>query len=349
MADNQTGYNATEAATILLKDYRERRQAFHAFDDYDRAMSDMRHTTSARIHGLNEPLKTIAARLLSITDKAFFLFQVCEWKLDYLAEALIHAIDAKNPLALANNARALVEHLAALAAIVQELERLEDGLLGQGQEKAINDALGKAEKFIYRSFYGKSPKLTNNKNEQALHVNDCLKALKREVADIEDVYDFLCEYVHPNHGSNLLVSTGQLGSGRLNPPEDFHRETLDRLRRYCSLCMLFLSEHGIQYGSVFVRLQGLLELCFSPGVKVAKVFSTKSAQPRGDGESKDTAYFFPKARTAMEAIKLAYEFLEKEGYNVQKREIGGFVDGFIYDVYTTNKGMVWFKAPKIKS
>lgn len=348
MADNQTDYNAAEAATILLRDYRERRQAFHAFDDYDKAMSNMRHTASAKIDKLDEPLKTIATKLFSITDKGFFLFQVCEWKLDYLAEALIHAIDAKNPLALANNARALVEHLAALVAIVEELELLEISLRGQGQEKAINDALGKTEKFIHRGFYGKSPKLTNDKNEQALHVNDCLRALKKEVADIEDVYDFLCEYVHPNHGSNLLVSTGELGSGRLNPPEEFHRETLDRLRRYCSLCMLFLREGGVQHGSVFIRLQDLLELSFSPNAKVANVFSIKAPQPEGDGKSRDTAFFFPKARTTMEEIKLSHEFLGNEGYNIQKRENGGVTDEFIYDVYTTDKGTVWFKVTLMK-
>lgn len=348
MADNQPDYNAAEAATILLKDFRERRQAFHALDDYDKAMTRMRNTASVKIEKLDEPLKTIATRLFSTTEKGFFLCQVCEWKLDYLAEALIYAIDAKNPLALANNTRALVEHLAALVAIVEELEKLENSLRGQGQEKAINDALGKAEKFIHRGFYGKSPKLTNDKNEQALYVNDCLRALKKEVADIEDIYDFLCEYVHPNYGSNLLVSTGQLGSGRLNPPEEFHRETLDRMRRYCSLCMLFLRKHVIQHCGVFIRLQDLLELCFIRGAKVTNVFSIKAPKPEGDGKSRDTAFFFPKARTPMEAMNLGDEFLEKEGYKVQKRVNSGVIDGFIYDVYTTDKGTVWFKVPMTK-
>jgi len=349
MAGNQPHYNAAEAATFLLKEYRKQQQAFHAFDDYDKVMAHMRSTASAKIEKLDEPLKTIATRLLSITDKGFFLFHVCGWKLDYLAEALIHAIDAKNPLALANNARALVEHLAALVAIVEELGQLEISLRGQGQEKAINDALGKAEKFIHRGFYGKSPKLTNDKNEQAHHVNDYVKALKKEVAGIEDVYDFLCEYVHPNYGSNLLVSSGQLSSGRLNPPEEFHRETLDRLRGYCSLCMLFLKKRGNQHGAVFIRLQDLLELCFGRGAKLTSVFSLKASTPEGDGKSGDTAFFFPKARTSMEAIRMCNGYLEKEGYKegykVHKRENHGVADGFVYNVYTTDKGTVWFKNP----
>jgi hypothetical protein len=222
-------------------------------------------------------------------------------------------------------------------------------LRGQGQEKAINEALGKTEKFIYRSFYGKSPKLTDDKNEQAIHVNDFLKALKKDISDIEEVYDFLCEYVHPNYGSNLLVSTGQLGRGRLKPPEDFHRETLDNIQRYCSLFMLFLREQGIEHDYVFIKLQNLLELCFRQGVKVTNVFSRKLHEPQGDGKSRRTAFFFPKARTAIEAVNLSYEFLRNGGYSVQKRENGGLTDRFVYDIYTTNKGMVWFKIPMMKS
>lgn len=348
MTESHTNYNATEAAIVLLNDYRQRRQEFHAFDDYDQAMKQMRKSASGKIEALKEPLKSIASRLFSITDKGFFLFQVCELKLDYIAEAIIHAIEAKNPIALANSARALVEHLAALIATVKELEKLQERLHGQGQEKAIHQAMEKAETFVHRAYYGKSPKVTSETREQALHVNDCLKALKEEVADIEDVYDFLCEYVHPNYGSNALVSTGQLASGRLNPPEEFHRETLDRLRRYCSLCMLFLKERGVEHGSIFIKLQNSFELCLARGASVNNVFAIKVPKPDGDGKSKETAYFFRKARTALEAITLCYEFLEKEGYKVQGRQNGGFGDGVIYDLYDTDKGKIWFKVPSIQ-
>lgn len=339
------GYNAAEAAIVLLTDYRERQQDFHAFDDYDKAMQQMRESASKKVDALEEPLKSIASRLFSITDKGFFLFQVCEWKIDYIAEALIHAIEAKNPIALANNARALVEHLAALVMIVKDLEKLLERLHGQGQEKAIYQAIEKAETFIHRAYYGKSPKVATETDEQALHVNDCLKALKEEVADIEDVYDFLCEYVHPNHGSNALVSTGRIASGRLNPPEDFHRETLDRLRRYCSLCMLFLKERGVEHGSVFIKLQNAFELCLAKGARVNNIFAIKAPKPDGDGKTKETAFYFRKARTTLEAITLCYEFLEKEGYKVRGRQNGGITNGVVYDVYETNQGDIWFKVP----
>ncbi|SDO86800.1 hypothetical protein SAMN04487957_1145 [Halomonas shengliensis] len=349
MGDSNVNFNAAENAILLLKDFRERRAAFQAFDEYDKAMSQMRTNATEKIDKLEEPLKSIAFRLFSIADKGFFLFQVCEWKIDYLCEALIHAIEAKNPISLANNARALVEHLATLVAIAKELEKLQERLRGQGQEKAIFKAIETAETFIYRAYYGKSPKVATESNEQALHVNDCLKTLKEEVSDIEDVYDFLCEYVHPNHGSNALVSTGQLASGRLNPPEAYHRETLDRLRRYCTLCMLFLRDRGVEHGTIFVKINNLFELCCARGAKISNVFSIKAPNPDGNGKSKETAYFFRKARTAFEAMSLCYEFLEKEGYEVRGRQSGGFGHGVIYDIYNTDKGKVWFKVPTIQS
>lgn len=348
MGENGSHYNATESATILLKAYRERRQGFHSFDDYDQRMAHMRSSATAKIAKLDEPLKTIASRLFNVTDKGFFLLEVCEWKLDYLAEALLQSIDAKNPLGLANNARALVEHLAALVALIKELERLEGSLRGQADAGSMDVALTKVEKFIHRGYYGKSPKLTSDKNEQALSVNDCLLALKEDVVNIIGVYDFLCEYVHPNYGSNLLVSTGELGIGQLNPPEDFHRETLDRLRRCCSYCMLYLEQRVVTRAVVFSRLQALLELCFSPGAKVSNAFSIRASTPKGDGKSQETAFWFPKARTPMEAVGLCYAFLEKEGYEVRRQELHGFTDEFCYDVYTTDKGTVWFKLPKIE-
>lgn len=349
MTDAHTNYDATEAAIILLKDFRKRRKKFHVFNDYDRVMNQMRTSASGKIATLEEPIRSIASRLFSIADKGFFLLQVCNWKIDYLAEALIHAIEAKNPISLANNTRALVEHLAALVMIAKELEKLHERLQGQGQEQAIYQAMEKAEMFIHRAYYGKSTKVAIETSERAIHVNDCLKALKEEMPDIEDVYDFLCEYVHPNQGSNALVSTGQLASGRLNPPEEFHRETLDHLRRYCSLCMLFLRERGMEHGAIVIKLQNSFELCLARGAKVNNVFAIKAPKPDGDGKSKETAYFFRKARTAIEAIGLCYEFLEKEGYEIQSRQNGGLGDGFVYDVYKTDKGTIWFKVPTIQA
>jgi hypothetical protein len=335
--------NATQDALLLLNDFRKRRNNFLGFNDYDRAMNQLRATVSVESAKLREPLRTIASRLFSVADGVFFLFHVCAWKIDYIAEALIHAIEAKNPIALANNTRALVEHLAALVAISNELEELETKLPGQNTEKAIDGLIKRAEVFMHRAYYGKSGKVSGKKEDQALHVNDCLEALTKEAPDIEEVYAFLCEYVHPNYGSNLLVSSGQLAAGRLVPPEEFHREVLDRLKGYCSMSMLLLRDRQLAQFGALIRLQGLVELCFVTGANVNNVFAIKPPKPHGDGKSRETAFFFKNARTPAEALGLCYEFLAKEKIQVQSRQSGGFSDGAIYDEFATDKGRIWFK------
>ena len=349
MKINEPNHTATEALKMLLEDYRQRREAFSVYSDYDAIMHKMRSSYGAKINTLDEPLKSIAQQLFDVADQGFFLFQVIEWKIDYLASALLHAIDTSNPLSLANNARALIEHIASLTGIGAELDRLERSLKGQQSEKIIKKSLGRTKSYLNRAYYGRSPKIEKEKSKQAPHINVSLKVFEKEVPNIKEIYDFLNEYVHPNYGSNILVSSGTISSGRLNPPEDFHRDTLDKLRRICSYCMIYLKDQAEGYLSAPIRLQGLLDHCFVRGAKLTNVFSVKAAKPKGDGKSQKTAFYFPKARTAQEAIKLTYEYFESEGYELTgMKEIGGIEQDYICDIHHTNKGKVWVKIPQIK-
>lgn len=340
---------ATEALVLLLNDFRERKKKFTAICDYDGSMKQMREKFNQQIETISNPLREVAKKLFEIADQSFFLIQVVEWKIDYLADALIHAIKSENPISLANNARALVEHVATLAGIGSEIDCLEESLKGQQSESKIQKALERATSNLRKAYYGKSPKMSEGKGDKAIHINDSLKILSKDVKNIEELYDFLCEYVHPNYGSNLLVSTGKLAGGSLKPPEEFHRETLDKLRRICSYCMIYLNDEVSGHLASPIRLQALIDRFFVRGVKLQNVFAIKEAKPKGDGKSKLTAYHFPKARTPQEAIQLTSQFLESEGYKLTgKKEVGGIEDGHIFDVHHTSKGKVWVKIPLMK-
>jgi len=341
----ENGENNTADEVIrLLKDYRERREKFRISDEYDEAMAGMRGSARSKIEKLDEPLKKIASRLFDIIDRGFFLYQVCDWKLDYLAAASIQSIESKNPLALANCVRALLEHLAAMLALVEKLKILEKGIHGQGNERKINELFEKAEKFIHRSYYGcRDGK--GESSEEAFHINDYLKVLNEKEAVIKEEYDFLCEYVHPNYGSNTLVSSGDIASGRLNPPEAYNIDTLNRLRRCCSICMTILRDGRVEHAVVFIRLQSVLENCFSAHASVTTAFTQKHPTPQGDGKSRETAYHFPRARNASEAVEWSYDFLKKQGVFIREKYLGDITTDFIYDVFVTDNGSVWFKIP----
>lgn len=342
-------YTATEALELLLSDFRERKKTFRAICNYDDSMMQMRRKYRQQIENITDPLKSVAENLFKISDQTFFLFQVIEWKIDYLAEGLLHSIQSRNPLSLAINARSLVEHIATIALVGSKINQLEEALRGQQSEATIMKELERGKKFLNQAYYGKSPKVAGEKEVKSIHINDSLKVLSQEIKNIEEIYDFLCEYVHPNYGSNLLVSTGKLASGKLNPPEEFHRETLDKLRRICSYCMLYLREEVTGHLASPIRIQALIDRCFTRGVTLQNVFSIKEAKPVGDGKSKETAYYFPKARTPQEAIQLTYQYLQSEGYDLSGiKEIGGIEDGYIYDIHHTDKGKIWVKIPQLK-
>lgn len=338
-------FTASEGLELLLNDFRSKRTKLNFLRNYDEATEESRKNTTHKIEQLNEPVKSIASSLFKIQDEAFFLIQVILWKVDYLCEGLQHALKVKNPLSLANNARSLVEHIATLSTIGRELSKLEHNLKGQQSEKKIREALTKTEKLIHRAYYGQSSKGTKPKHH-SIHINDSLNELKQEIGNIDEIYGTLCEYVHPNHGSNRLVSSGNIASGKLNPPEEFNRDILDQLRRICAYCLIYLNDQGLDHSNAPLRLQVLLDLCYVQGAKLNTVFAIKQANATGDGKSKETALYFKKARTATEAIEMTYTYFEDNGYKLKgSKSIGAMEGGYIYDVHSTNKGKVWVKIP----
>ncbi|MEZ5326650.1 MAG: hypothetical protein R3F19_16505 [Verrucomicrobiales bacterium] len=342
-------YTAKEGLMILVRDFRDRQQKFEYLNDYDAAMQNARERNLEKSAGLQEPLKSIAQKIFDICDQTHFFFHVLHWKIDYLAEGLEHALKVENPMSLANNARSLVEHIATFSTVGQRIAKLESDLEGQQSENKIVEALNGAQAYLRRAYYGRSPKLCSDGDDAAIHVNDSLRDLKKDIPNIDEIYDFLCEFVHPNYGSNQLISSGDLASGQLKPSEEFNREILDKLRGACSLSFIYLRENIRNHLLAPARLQGTLDLCFVRGAKLNNVFGKKSPKPVGDGKSKETAYFFPKARTAMEAIKLTYEFFASEGFErTGMKRIGSVEESFIYDVHETNKGDIWVKIPMSK-
>jgi hypothetical protein len=94
-------------------------------------------------------------------------------------------------------------------------------------------------------------------------------------------------------------------------------------------------KHIYHVSSVLVILPPLL----------SKVFSPKTATSARDVSSRETAISFPKARTALEAIEFSQLFIADRGYGPCPRTTGGINGGFIYDVYSTQDGPLWFKVP----
>src|SRR5947209_5457716 len=106
--------------------------------------------------------------------------------------------------------------------------------------------------------------LQQSETHKRFHVNDFIRSLQKRVADIADTYDYLCDFVHPNYGSNLLVSTGTLGYGRLDPSVDTHAE---HLIRGCTCALRALTEIedlARSIGAALIRLDNYVVIAMMP-------------------------------------------------------------------------------------
>ncbi len=348
-ANPANDYTAKEALLVLIGDFLKRQQAQAQFADYDNVMQQMRSRHAERSASLQPSLKKVADELFSTADNTFFIFHILTWKIYYLAEGIQKAVESANPVSLANNSRALLEHIATFSAVGQEIERLEADIVGQQSEDKILTIISKAQDHLKRTYYGARTKSEAVNSVSAIHINDSMKALRKEVPNASEIYDHLCEFVHPNYLSNRLVSSGKLASGQLNISEEANRELLGQLRRICSYCFLYLKDQTTGHLAGPVRIHLLVERAFSPAARINTIFTQLPPNASGDGKSVETAYFFPKARTPLEAMQMIADFLEQNKVIVTgSRRIGAVKEEYVYDVYPTSSGDVWFKIPALK-
>lgn len=65
----------------------------------------------------------------------------------------------------------------------------------------------------------------------------------------------------------------------------------------------------------------------------------------GTGISRDSAIFFSGVLTSSEHTKYQLAYLNSKEYMIHNKFIKENEDGFDYDIYLTQKGLVWFKQP----
>ena len=204
-----------EVTIELLNNYILELQKNEFLRDHDERFSDLRKVVKNKAKNLNKPLNVVSERLYNIADGFFFIAEIFRYKFYLLAKSIIHAIETENPLSLANNTRSLLEQVAVVMYCTSSVVKMLDDLKNQGSIKKIDAILNKAEVILHRTYSGQGSKIDESKENEAIHVNTAIKSLSKELSDALDVYNYLCEFVHPNYGNNLLVSSGKLGEGKI--------------------------------------------------------------------------------------------------------------------------------------
>jgi hypothetical protein len=319
--------------------------------DHDSRFEGLRATVKSKSTKINAPLNVMTPRLYYVADHSFYCMQLFEYKYYLLAKGMLSALRENNPLSLANNCRSLLEQIATLAYCMRAVKEMLESLKDQGSFEKINKIILKAEVVLQRTYAGQGKKNLSKPEVEAIHVSSSIKALDEELEGSIASYDYLSEFVHPNYGNNLLISSGEIGKGKIGSRSSSDKVILEiasigiRLLEFCS------QANGFFYPSLTWRAHHLVELCLRKGAKITNVFSIKRSLPEGDGRAKETAFFFKNARTSQEAQNLSYRYLFDNGYHL---DAGGRVNGgvetengriYVYDKWRTKDGELWFKIP----
>lgn len=276
-----------------------------------------------------------AARLMhAFARDHYHLFLVGQYKVRAIARGIGITLEIENDTALFSLVRALVEHTAAMAYQLRRLEAAIEDLPKRTARDQFSAAIERHHRHATALYY----------NERAeVHVNDMIAALGRYIRDIQSGYDRLCEFVHPNYGSNQLVSSGTLGSGMIGSSFAVLLPELERTHDLIEQCAKLLQiDFNKEVAYHLGKVNSWIEIASKDGVKLSQVFSTRGAVS-GDGKTKETALYFQKARTHIEALEAFYGYLENEKLVMRRRQLAAVEDGVLYDTVETNRGTLWVK------
>lgn len=66
----------------------------------------------------------------------------------------------------------------------------------------------------------------------------------------------------------------------------------------------------------------------------------------GNGTSKDNAIFFTSANSFVDHIEMQSAFIKQNNIEATNiRSVGEVSDKYMYDIYETSKGHLWFRVP----
>lgn len=165
-------------------------------------------------------------QMVAIRENARLIFTLTWTKAVLFSRAIIDQVNDGNLLAAFQSLRAYVELVATVRYTVKEMEPLIQEAVESGSvsvDKA-NTILGKMETLLHGGRFNwplyfqqgasaildrKRAKRTKEEKQQyetkSLRIGDCLKAWAKEEPASEFIYDYLCDLVHPNKGSNLIL------------------------------------------------------------------------------------------------------------------------------------------------
>jgi hypothetical protein len=319
-------------------------QANLAFlNDFDEAMRGREERLPSRQSG--DPAADWAWLLYELARTHFYMLRVANLKIVRIAKGIRWAIEAGNATVQMTLVRSLLEHTAALSFQTEELAGLNDDLSRQADSCKLRQAIERHQKTVRNIYFNQSYTGCGGTTQKPdFHVNDYRKVLQNDYPEEERTYDRLCQFVHPNYGSNYLVSSGELGRGLLDRDYSEYEPDIEFANTCTRKCLELAHRYETEASTYLLFLDSRIEIAGKSGKRPMTIFSEKGLSHEGDGRAKESAIFFNKARSHVEAIEMTRRFLRSENRIFKMSIVEGIEGGFLYERIETDLGDLWFRT-----
>ena len=318
----------------------------------------------SKYSGLPQDIKKVAGRLIETTLALQHLIGLLTEKVRYLLDGFVYSLNSQNNLLLAVSTRSLMEHIGTIAFIYHKTEAFNKKAFNSQNASNFEKLFSSIIQDYSKVFYGTKlsdeiPEFTTlGKNPKPIHVSDVIKKyLCKYYEPAWANYSYLCDFVHPNYHSNLLISSKGLGSS-IDPSANVSPYSIHFVKQASDLMVCF--EKFIYPLCAFCyQNEVALDKCFHTDTKVNNIFGIIKTQVRGDGKTPDTALNFINGRTTTERLEQFHKYLtdrritllthtvitNDEGKPVaeQDRMITKPTNGRMVWEYKTSEGLMYFE------
>jgi hypothetical protein len=282
----------------------------------------------------------MAAVKLEVTCNNFVIVQF--EKLSELLFEFCYAMARNKILNASMLARAIHEMAAFNCYISKNVEKKLANIERQKEPSKVVKNIELLLKFIEKAFYGSSSNATGISFIDVKHGREELNKLWRLEASS---YNRLCDFVHPNYGSNILYGSGFLDNLRGIGYNPLAAEQFKFLVSHVPIVSIHAEQFLMHMFSRVLFFGELKEKTKDQSVKLENLFSDRKSKSEGrkNGNSFEDAFDLTNMGHS-ESVKAEYRILEKLKLKVRSRSVEKHKEA-LYDVFITNKGKIFFKSP----
>lgn len=237
--------------------------------------------------------------------------------------------------------RAFHELTAFMCYISENVEKKIATIERQIEEKKILKEMVNVSNFLERVYFGSSFSKTGH---EMIHINEARKEYQK-LCNVEEInYKKLCDYVHPNYGSNSLFGGGSLTELSYSDSKNMRDHHLVYLINIFSINMKNFNNYFQKVNGHFLLFSNVLDRLQVPNFKIQNLFkkSKYSFQAGQDGRSIQTAFDVTAAKTKIDEMNLIYQILEGLGANLTSQSLLKHDESW-YDKFQTSDGEYFFK------